>query len=102
MEPWEVMISESQERMIAIVRPQMLEAVEAVLDRWELEHAVIGEVTDSGELRAFWDGDRRGRDPRAASHRRVPALRRRRGSARLPPCSVRSSELRLPPTRSSS
>ncbi len=55
MEPWEVMISESQERMIAIVRPQMLEAVEAVLDRWELEHAVIGEVTGSGELRAFWE-----------------------------------------------
>ena len=57
MEPWEVMISESQERMIAIVRPQMLEAVEAVLDRWELEHAVIGEVTATGELRAFWHGD---------------------------------------------
>ena len=54
MEPWEVMISESQERMIAIVRPQMLEAVEVVLDRWELEHAVIGEVTATGELRAFW------------------------------------------------
>jgi phosphoribosylformylglycinamidine synthase subunit PurL len=57
MEPWEVMISESQERMIAIVRPQMLEAVEAVLDRWELEHAVIGEVTSTGELRALWDDD---------------------------------------------
>jgi phosphoribosylformylglycinamidine synthase II len=56
MEPWEVMISESQERMIAIVRPQMLEAVEAVLDRWELAHAVIGEVTGTGELRAFWEG----------------------------------------------
>src|SRR5262249_52440761 len=54
MEPWEVMISESQERMIAIVRPQMLAAVEAVLDRWELEHAVIGEVTDTGLLRASW------------------------------------------------
>ena len=57
MEPWEVMISESQERMIAIVRPQMLEAVEAILDRWELEHADVGEVTMTGELRAFWDGD---------------------------------------------
>jgi phosphoribosylformylglycinamidine synthase len=54
MEPWEVMISESQERMIAILRPQMVEAVEAVLDRWELHHAVIGEVTSSGELRALW------------------------------------------------
>jgi phosphoribosylformylglycinamidine synthase subunit PurL len=57
MEPWEVMISESQERMIAIVRPAMLEPVVAILDRWELEHAVIGEVTGTGELRAFWDGD---------------------------------------------
>src|SRR5687768_16642071 len=56
MEPWEVMISESQERMIAIVRPQMLEAVESVLDKWELEHAVVGEVTATGKLRAFWEG----------------------------------------------
>jgi phosphoribosylformylglycinamidine synthase subunit PurL len=57
MEPWEVMISESQERMVAIVRPQLVEAAEAVIDRWELGHAVIGEVTETGELRAFWDGD---------------------------------------------
>ncbi|HUG65454.1 MAG TPA: phosphoribosylformylglycinamidine synthase subunit PurL [Gaiellaceae bacterium] len=63
MEPWEVMISESQERMIAIVRPQMLEAVEAVLDRWELQHAAIGEVTGSGELRAFWEDDVVGQVP---------------------------------------
>ncbi len=57
MEPWEVMVSESQERMIAVVRPAMLEAVEEILDRWELEHAVVGEVTDTGELRAFWDDE---------------------------------------------
>jgi phosphoribosylformylglycinamidine synthase II len=63
MEPWEVMISESQERMVAIVRAGMLGAVEAVLDRWELEHAAIGEVTDTGELRAFWDGEIVGQIP---------------------------------------
>jgi phosphoribosylformylglycinamidine synthase II len=57
MEPWEVMISESQERMVAIVSPERLDEVEAVIDRWELHRAVIGEVTDSGELRAFWEGD---------------------------------------------
>ena len=57
MEPWEVMISESQERMVAMVRPQMVEAVEAVLDRWELDHAVIGEVTATGSLRAYWHGE---------------------------------------------
>ena len=57
MEPWEVMISESQERMVAVIRPQMLAAVEALCERWELHHAVIGEVTDSGLLRALWEGE---------------------------------------------
>jgi phosphoribosylformylglycinamidine synthase II len=57
MEPWEVMISESQERMVAIFRPAMLDAARAVLDRWELRHAVIGDVTATGKLRAFWHGD---------------------------------------------
>ncbi len=56
MEPWEIMISESQERMVAVVRPQMLEAVQKVCARWELPCTAIGEVTDSGLLRAF-DGD---------------------------------------------
>jgi phosphoribosylformylglycinamidine synthase len=57
MEPWEIMISESQERMVAIVAPERLADVQAVCDRWELHHAVIGEVTDSGLLRALHDGD---------------------------------------------
>ena len=57
MEPWEVMISESQERMVAVVRPQMLEHVLAVCERWELHHAVVGEVTDTGLLRALWEDE---------------------------------------------
>jgi phosphoribosylformylglycinamidine synthase subunit PurL len=57
MEPWEVMISESQERMVAVVRPQMLQAVQALCDRWELHHAVVGEVTDTGLLRALWEDE---------------------------------------------
>jgi phosphoribosylformylglycinamidine synthase II len=57
MEPWEVMISESQERMVAIVAPERLGEVEAVIDRWELHRAVIGEVTSTGELRALWEGE---------------------------------------------
>ena len=86
MEPWEVMISESQERMVAIVAPERLAEVEAVIDRWELHHAVIGEVTDTGApARAL--GRRGGRrDPGPVPHRRVPALRgRARAAASHPP-----------------
>jgi phosphoribosylformylglycinamidine synthase len=57
MEPWEIMISESQERMVAVVRPQMLDAVREVCARWELPCTPIGEVTDSGVLRAFHGGE---------------------------------------------
>ena len=65
MEPWEIMISESQERMVAVVRPERLAEVEAVLSRWELHHAAIGEVTETGELRAFWDDEVVGEIPAA-------------------------------------
>ncbi len=89
MEPWEVMISESQERMIAIVRPQMLEAVEAVLDRWELEHAV--DRRGDRDRRAARLLGRRGRrrDPGAAPDGRVPALRGRAGA----PCRDAAREI---------
>src|SRR5256884_5939141 len=51
------MVSESQERMVAVVRPQMLEAVRSVCARWELDCTPIGDVSDTGELRAFYDDD---------------------------------------------
>jgi phosphoribosylformylglycinamidine synthase len=57
LEPWEVMISESQERMVAVVRPELLGAVREVCERWELPCAAIGEVTDTAELRAYADGE---------------------------------------------
>jgi phosphoribosylformylglycinamidine synthase II len=63
MEPWEIMISESQERMVAIVAPDRLAEVEAVIDRWELHRDVIGEVTETGELQALWHGDVMGAIP---------------------------------------
>jgi phosphoribosylformylglycinamidine synthase subunit PurL len=57
MEPWEIMISESQERMVAVVRAEMLDSVRAVCARWELPCAAIGEVTDSGALRALYEDE---------------------------------------------
>jgi phosphoribosylformylglycinamidine synthase subunit PurL len=63
MEAWEIMISESQERMVAVVRPQMLESVQRVCRTWELPCTPIGDVTDTGELRAFFDGETVGAIP---------------------------------------
>ena len=57
MEAWEIIVSESQERMVAVVRPERLEDVLSVCRRWELTHATIGGVTDTGELRCFHDGE---------------------------------------------
>jgi phosphoribosylformylglycinamidine synthase len=57
LEPWEIMISESQERMVAVVRPQMLDAVQRVCATWELPCTTIGDVTDKGELRAFFGSE---------------------------------------------
>jgi phosphoribosylformylglycinamidine synthase len=58
MEPWEIMISESQERMLAIVTDEQLPDVREVCDRWDLDCTVIGEVTDSKMLRIYWHGER--------------------------------------------
>src|SRR5437773_2682224 len=63
MEPWEIMISESQERMVAVVEPERLGEAVAVLDKWELHHAAIGSVTETGELRCFFRGDLEGAIP---------------------------------------
>jgi phosphoribosylformylglycinamidine synthase len=54
LEAWEIMISESQERMVAVVAPERLAEVEAVCARWELPCTVIGAVTDHGDLRAYF------------------------------------------------
>ena len=56
MEPFEIMISESQERMAAIVAPDRWAEVEALCTHWDLDATVIGEVTDRGRLRAFHHG----------------------------------------------
>src|SRR5262249_44028493 len=50
----EILLSESQERMLLVVRQGSEPAVEAVFRRWDLEVAVIGQVTDDGTFRARW------------------------------------------------
>jgi phosphoribosylformylglycinamidine synthase II len=56
MEPFEIMISESQERMLCVVAPERLTEVLEVCERWEVRATPIGAVTDTRRLRVF-DGD---------------------------------------------
>ncbi len=63
MEPFEIMISESQERMAAVVEPALLDRVLAVCARWDVDATVIGRITDDGVLRASFDGEEVGAIP---------------------------------------
>jgi phosphoribosylformylglycinamidine synthase subunit PurL len=56
LEPFEVMISESQERMLAVVEPSKLDEVVATCERWQTGSAAIGEVTGTRHLRVLDDG----------------------------------------------
>jgi phosphoribosylformylglycinamidine synthase subunit PurL len=53
MEPFEVMVSESQERMLCVVEPERLDDVLAVCERWEVRATPIGSVTDTRRLRVL-------------------------------------------------
>jgi phosphoribosylformylglycinamidine synthase len=53
MEPFEIMVSESQERMLCVVAPANVAAVLALCEKWEVGAAAIGAVTDSGRVRVF-------------------------------------------------
>jgi phosphoribosylformylglycinamidine synthase len=57
MEPFEIMVSESQERMLCVIEPAALDDVLAVCEHWETGAATIGQVTDSGQVRIH-DGER--------------------------------------------
>jgi phosphoribosylformylglycinamidine synthase subunit PurL len=57
MQPFEVMVSESQERMLCVVAPADVPAVLELCERWEVGGAAIGTVTDTHRMRIF-DGER--------------------------------------------
>ncbi|MDA2889517.1 phosphoribosylformylglycinamidine synthase subunit PurL [Mycolicibacterium sp. BiH015] len=57
MTPAEILSSESQERMCAVVTPENVDAFMAVCRKWDVLATVIGEVTDSGRLEITWHGE---------------------------------------------
>ena len=57
MTPYEMMLSESQERMLMVLQPGKEAMAEAIFRKWELDFAVIGEVTDTGHMVLEFDGE---------------------------------------------
>jgi len=58
MEPWEILVSESQERMLAVVESDKLDEVTSILNRQDLTFGVIGEVTDNSHCIAYFRGEK--------------------------------------------
>jgi phosphoribosylformylglycinamidine synthase len=56
MTAYEIMLSESQERMLMVLKPAAMEKARAIFDKWELDFAVIGTLTDTGHLVLKKDG----------------------------------------------
>ena len=53
----EILMSESQERMMAVVHPSKLDAFLEITKKWDVETSVLGEVTDTGRLKISWHGE---------------------------------------------
>ncbi|WP_457592830.1 phosphoribosylformylglycinamidine synthase subunit PurL [Hydrogenimonas sp.] len=58
MTPYELMLSESQERMLICARKGTEEKIIEIFKKWELDCAVIGEVTDTGLMELYWHGEK--------------------------------------------
>ena len=74
MEPFEIMTSESQERMLAIVNPEKFRKVLLISEKWEIRSSVVGKVTEGGQLRILdgLDGPVLGEVPAISLHEDAP------------------------------
>ena len=57
MTPYEIMLSESQERMLMVAKKGYEDKVKEIFEKWDLDASVIGEVTDDGYVRLTWEGE---------------------------------------------
>ncbi len=58
MKPWEILLSESQERMLVVGKKGMEKEIETVFEKWDLNCTQIGEVTEGGRLEYFYNGEK--------------------------------------------
>ena len=76
MTPYEMLLSESQERMLLVAKAGREAAVQEVFARWDLEAVVVGRLTDDGLFRARWHGEEVCQIPVAALTDAAPVYRR--------------------------
>lgn len=74
--PYELMLSESQERMLICAKKGAQKEVIEIFSKWELDVAIIGEVTDSGNMELFWYGEKCAQIPIEALSENAPILDR--------------------------
>lgn len=74
--PYELLLSESQERMLIVAKAGCEEEVRAIFSRWDLQAEVVGEVTDDGLFRTYWDGEEVARIPVSALTDEAPVYER--------------------------
>ena len=56
MSAYEMMLSESQERMLIVLRPEREDAARAIFEKWELDFAIVGQITDTGRIQVRHQG----------------------------------------------
>jgi phosphoribosylformylglycinamidine synthase len=76
MTPYDFMLSESQERMLICVKKGCEQAVIDIFEKWELSVAIIGEVTDTGNMELYWHGEKCADIPIQPLSEKAPILHR--------------------------
>ena len=76
MQPYDFMLSESQERMLLCAKKGSEAEIIKIFEKWDLDAAVIGEVTATGKMELFWHGDKVAEVPVNPVSEEAPVLRR--------------------------
>ncbi|MFA6788810.1 MAG: phosphoribosylformylglycinamidine synthase subunit PurL [Arcobacteraceae bacterium] len=76
MTPYDFMLSESQERMLICAKKGCEQAIIDIFEKWELDVAVIGEVTGTGNMELFWHGEKCAEVPVQPVSEQAPVLDR--------------------------
>ncbi len=76
MTPYEILLSESQERMLLVARSGAEEEIKKIFDKWDLDAVVVGRVTEDQQFRALWHGREVARIPVRALTQEAPTYQR--------------------------